>query len=77
MADALERDIRSGKLKTGDRLSTNRELAQNMGVNFSASIPGGNTLYQVGNPGLTAVCGQFGFRRNNVLYHKALFSLPV
>lgn len=35
MVDALEQDIRSGKLKTGDRLPTNRELAQKMGVNLT------------------------------------------
>ncbi len=35
IADTLERDIRSGRLKAGDRLPTNRELAKKLGFNLN------------------------------------------
>lgn len=40
IADALERDIKSGELKPGDRLPTHRELAKVVGVNVTTATRG-------------------------------------
>ena len=36
LADALERDIRTGVLQPGDRLPSHRELARSVGVTVTA-----------------------------------------